>query len=428
MLNTASLKAIKQSRFSQRFVKPCYDSYCFSRLPATITSLLTGTPSTSALPKAAFQGLPARYNQVVFLFIDGFGWHLFNRYAERYSFLKTALAKGVISKLTSQFPSTTAAHVTCIHTGLEVGQSGVYEWYYYEPLVDNIISPLLFSYADDKVLRDSLRRASIPATSFFPRQTFYQSLHKQGVTSHIFQFQAYTPSTYSDIVFQGASVHPYSMLPEALDELANLLVAPQATPAYYFLYFDRIDTVSHNYGPTSPQVEREIDTFMHHIEQFYHRVGTQASDTLLLLSADHGQVQVNPRTTYYLNERLPQLSRHLKTNHQGRLLVPAGSPRDMFLHVKDTRIDEVVDLLRRNLSDKAEIYPVSELLEQGFFGQQPPSQTMLARLGNVVILPHKYETIWWYEQSKFDMHFQGHHGGLTPDEMEIPLLALPLGD
>src|SRR5437879_7619419 len=104
-------------------------------------------------------------------------------------------ATGIISKMTSQFPSTTAAHVTCIHTGLEVGQSGVYEWHYYEPLVDNIISPLLFSYADDKVVRDTLKRASVPATAFFPRQTFYQSLQDEGVNSHIFQYQAYTPST-----------------------------------------------------------------------------------------------------------------------------------------------------------------------------------------------------------------------------------------
>lgn len=426
MLNTASLKAVNQSKFSQRFIKPCYGSYCFSHLPATITSLLTGTSSAS-LPATILQGLPSRYDQVVFLFIDGFGWHLFKRYAERYPFLKTALADGVVSKLTSQFPSTTAAHVTCIHTGLDVGQSGVYEWYYYEPLVDNIISPLLFSYADDKVMRDSLKRASIPATSFFPRQTFYQSLHNLGVTSHIFQFQAYTPSTYSDIVFRGANIHPYATLPEALDQLAAQLLAPQTTPAYYFLYFDRIDTVSHNYGPASPQIEREINTFMHHIEQFYQRVAAHAPRTLLMMSADHGQVAVNPRTTYYLNEQLPQLSRYLKINHQGRLLVPAGSPRDMFLHVREPYIDDAIHLLRKHLADKAEIYPVSELIEQQFFGLQTPSQTLRARLGNVVILPYKYETVWWYEQSKFDMHFQGHHGGLTAEEMEIPLLALPLG-
>ena len=32
----------------------------------------------------------------------------------------------------------------------------------------------------------------------------------------------------------------------------------------------------------------------------------------------------------------------------------------------------------------------------------------------------------WYEPGKFEQKYYGHHGGLTPQEMEIPLLALEL--
>src|SRR6266481_9775709 len=190
MLNSASLHAVNNAKFSQKFVMPLYDSYCFANLPQTIEFLLSGRGQNS-FPPDVFGSLPTSYNKVILFFIDAFGWRFFAKYAEKYEFLKTVLKYGVVSKLTSQFPSTTAAHVTCIHTGLNVGQSGVYEWNYYEPLVDEIISPLLFSYAGDKLARDTIKRSAIAPAQFFPSQTFYQALQVQGVNSHILQYYAY---------------------------------------------------------------------------------------------------------------------------------------------------------------------------------------------------------------------------------------------
>jgi predicted AlkP superfamily pyrophosphatase or phosphodiesterase len=426
MLNTASLRVVNRAKFSQRFVRPCYDSYCFSNLPATIEFLLSGK-GQSALPLDVFGHLPTRYNKVVFLFVDAFGWRFFERYSEKYPFLKTVLTQGVVSKLTAQFPSTTAAHVTCMHTGLNVGQSGVYEWNYYEPLVDEMISPLLFSYASDKVTRDTIKQSAIPASTFFPRQTFYQTLQTHGIPSHILQYDAYAASTYSKIVFRGATVHPYKSLPEAFTQLSTLLTSDHSAPGYYFLYFDRIDTICHNYGPQSKAFEDVVDYYLSNLEQIlYKSINNKADGTLLMMTADHGQVEVDPHTTYYLNKEVPWIARSLKTNKRGSLLVPAGSARDMFLHVKEESLDALVADLRQRLAGKAEVYPTRELLAQHFFGQQAPADVFLQRVGNVVILPYKHETVWWHEEGRFAMHFQGHHGGLTPEEMEIPLLLLAL--
>jgi hypothetical protein len=145
-----------------------------------------------------------------------------------------------------------------------------------------------------------------------------------------------------------------------------------------------------------------------------------------MMTADHGQTEVDPRTTFYLNRQIPGIDLYLQTNARGRPIVPAGSPRDMFLYIKEQHIDEVISLLQRYLAGKAVIYRTRDLLEQQFFGAHAPSSQLLARLGNVVILPYQRETVWWYEEGKFDMHFRGHHGGLLTDEMEIPLLLLPL--
>ncbi len=425
MLNSGSLNAVNGAKFSQRFVKPLYDSYCFAALPQTIEFMLTGE-GDSTLPRDAFGNLPTRYNKVILFFVDAFGWRFFKQYAEKYPFLKTALRHGVVSKMTSQFPSTTAAHVTCMHTGLDVGQSGVYEWNYYEPLVDEVITPLLFAYAGDKE-RDTLKRAGIPTEAFFPRQTFYQKLQTRGIASYVFQSEAYTPSTFSDIVYKGATLIPYKRLPEALANLVELVIDDTAPIAYYLLYYDKIDAICHTYGPNSHQFEETVDIFLRMIEELlYKKLVGRVEQTLLVLTADHGQVEVDPRRTCYLNKQGITIEQYLQTNRRGKPLVPAGSARDMFLHVKDERLGEAVSLLQKHLAGKAEVYATEQMVAQHFFGSSQPSKEFLTRVGNVVILPYQYETVWWYEGGKFEMHFQGHHGGLTPEEMEIPLLLLAL--
>lgn len=426
MFNHTSISAVNNSTFAQGFVKPLYDSYCFANLPATITCLLTGQ-GQPALPRDVFGDLPTRYEQIIFLFADAFGWRFFERCADQFSILKTMAAHGVVSKLTAQFPSTTAAHVTTIHTGLNVGQSGVYEWYYYEPLVDEIISPLRFSYGRDRNTPETLKQAPVSPSALFPQQTLYQALQAQGIAAHVFQSQAFAHSTYTQTVCQGATIHPYTSLQEAFTSLAELVTARDAGPAYYFLYFEKIDGWGHVAGPNSARFDAVVADYLTALDQFlYQPARGKAGKTLLILTADHGQVDVDPQKTFYLNLHMSELTRAFKTNAQGAPLAPAGSARDMFLYIKEELVEACIATLQHRLAGKAEVYPVQALLEQGFFGAQPPAPELLGRLGNVVILPHAGETVWWFEPGAYDMTFFGHHGGLTPHEMEIPLLLLPL--
>ena len=139
---------------------------------------------------------------------------------------------------------------------------------------------------------------------------------------------------------------------------------------------------------------------------------------------------INPATTVYLNQHnlLRGLRPLLSTNLHGEPLVPAGSARDLFLHVKPAALDDAEDLLRRALSSHAMIVRTSELIKDGFFGpaNERISQSFLERVGNLVLLPYKGESVYWHERGRFEQRFFGHHGGLTRDEMEIPLLTATL--
>ncbi len=388
------------------FIKPRYDTGGFASLPKKISEALSAN----------------RYDAVVLFLIDGFGWRFFDKFQET-PFLQQISHMGTVVKLTSQFPSTTAAHLTTIHTGMPVGEHAIFEWYYYEPALDRVIAPLLNSFAGTSQ-RDTLKPAGIKPSSLYPATTFYRLLKHQGVATSIFQHREYTPSAYSNAVFKGAKTNGYRTLPEALVNLADRLSGAKP-PSYYFFYFDRIDAICHEYGPESPQVTAEILVFwmtMEHI--FLKAMEGSRKKILFLLTADHGQVGIDPQTTIYLNREpaFSGLERFLKVNRNGELIVPAGSARDFFLYIKPDMLDEAQAFLASRLAGRAEVRKVSELIQAGYFGPVI-SPLFLARAGDLVILPYRGESVWWFEQDKFEQKFRGHHGGLTKEELEIPLIT-----
>ena len=101
------------------------------------------------------------------------------------------------------------------------------------------------------------------------------------------------------------------------------------------------------------------------------------------------------------------------------------SCRDLFLYVRDEALDEVHDKLTRAVGERGEVWRVDDLLREGFFGPAP-SERLRKRLGNLVVLPYDGESAYWYEEGRFDMHYLGHHGGLTPAEMDTGAYLLPL--
>jgi predicted AlkP superfamily pyrophosphatase or phosphodiesterase len=325
--------------------------------------------------------------------------------------------------LTSQFPSTTPAQITTIHSGLPVGQHGIYEWFHYLPELDSIIAPLLFSFAGKRE-RDTLKSTNIDPKRIYPATTFYQELLKKDIASYTFVSAEYAHSPYSTVLFSGSEIMPYETFSELLATLTEHLFTNNKK-SYYFVYFGNIDRMAHLYGPESAECEAEVDTFLTAMQRlFVDKVQGKLDNTLLLLTADHGQITIYPKQTIYLNKEFPQVEAWIKRNKNGQLLTPAGACRDMFLHIKSEYLDEAYAFLKEHLKGKAEVYFVKDLLKQGFFGKDI-SETFLSHVGDIVILSLNHESVWWYEKDKFEVVYNGYHGGLTKDEIEIPFAVLP---
>ncbi len=417
MINERSIQTCDNSNFGV-FKKPLYDSYCFSRIPQTIRGLLTGNliDQVDGLPNDTIQQADCDF--VLVILIDSFGWQYFEKFSHKYPFLKRFIDEGVVSKITSQFPSTTTNHVTCMHTGLSVAQSGIYDWFYYEPLVDSCICPLHFSYANDKEF-NTLAKDGLTAADLFPFRTIYQDFDELGIRSVAFQNKNTSKSPYSQEMYKGAEIVGYNNLSEGLAKLLHKLNG-QKQKSYYFFYFGDIDSAGHEFGPNSPEVAKQIDKCFSRLEKFWQDLTAKNRNGCFILTADHGMAQINPATTYYINKLLPGFERFIQRNKKGELLIPAGSRRDMFLHIKNEHLQEAFDALTIALKGLGQVHKTSDLIEEGLFG--PISNRFLERVGNLVLLPFGENSIWWHDPNREESLNLGYHGGLTEAEVETIFL------
>jgi hypothetical protein len=381
---------------------------CFDQLPATVQRLLTGAPSERALDEPL---LRQQFQRVALIYLDAFGWTFLER-QHGHSLIERVRSDGHTVQLASQFPSTTTAHTTTIHSGLPVAEHGLYEWHVLEPTLNRLITPLLFSFAgDDK--RETLAGVLDPQ-NVYPHESLYSRLAEHNVRSSVALSAEFAHSSSSGMLLRGAEVLPFREPSEGLAAAARTLAT--SVRAYAHVYLHDVDGLMHEIGPDEAAVDAAFADALTEIERTPFPPGT-----LVLLTADHGMAPVDPARTVYVNEVWPEIAAQLKTGADGKPLAPAGSCRDLFLHVLDGHVHEVCEQLANRLDGIAEVLPTDSLIASGTFAK--PSPRIQMRLGDVVVLPHYGQAVFWHEPGRFVQDLYGQHGGLSPQEMEIPLLV-----
>jgi hypothetical protein len=397
-------------------VAPLYGSYCFSSLTATLEWLATGD-GAPGIPRASLAGLDPPCRPVALVFLDAFGLAFLERHAG-HPFARRLLDDGNVIPLTSQFPSTTAAHVTTLASGLTVGETGIYEWFQYEPALDAVIAPLPFAFAGHPA--GSLFATGLDAGTLFPFPTLHGRLAAAGLRSAMLLDAAITPSPWSRTMLAGAELHPHTSVAAGIADLAHLLRSADP-PALSTLYVDAIDAAGHRSGPDSAEFTATIEDVLTLLEQTL--LPALPDGGVLLVTADHGQVAAEPADAIYVNELWPELEPLMRRNARGAPIAPAGSPRDLFLHVRAGAVDEVVGRLGELLEGRARVARSDVLVAEGLFGPLA-SPRLLERVGEVAVLPVAGEEIWWHEPGRFEQRLRGHHGGLTAAEALTYLAVL----
>ena len=407
-------------------LRPDYGGYCLSNVPATALSLLGLKGETRTLPGDALGGTEtAGVENVVLMLFDGLGYKEWQRQSNG-GFLGALSKKGSVRPITTCFPSTTAAALTAVSTGLTPQEHGLPEWYVYMQEVGEVIVTLPFAKAGESG-RDTLVGKMDPK-ALFDGETIFERLRASGVPSVSFANRVLANSAYSKVSRRGADVFPYMSASDLSVALRRQLEGSRG-PKLYYVYWSYVDTVEHVYGPNTDEASVEASLISHALQEgFLSKLSREAAKrTVVLATADHGQVNVKPEETLYMNS-FRRLVDSLDLAPSGKRIPPWGSARDVFIRVREDRLDKTQSYLSKRLEGIASVLRTEAAIKEGLFGLGRPGRKFLRRSGNIMVLPHGLGTVWFRYRMGVALDLRGHHGGLSRDEMTIPLAAARLSD
>jgi hypothetical protein len=158
---------------------------------------------------------------------------------------------------------------------------------------------------------------------------------------------------------------------------------------------------------------RSISMLMEEI--FLKRLSSADRDgTLLLITADHGQVST-PKSAVAVYEDYPELKRLL-------WLPPMGESRVPFFYVRNGAYDDAMAYLQTTFGDMFAFASREQVLGSGVLGPGPLYGEVPFRLGDIIGFAKGQYAFGWSESDA--ERLAGRHGGMAPEEMLVPLLAL----
>ncbi|MFB9165722.1 alkaline phosphatase family protein [Arthrobacter psychrochitiniphilus] len=344
--------------------------------------------------------------RICVVLVDGLGKSLLKKRASHAPFLRGVMAADSGGEhprtLHAAFPSTTATSLTALGTGAVPGQHGMVGYDVLDPRQDKVVN--LLGNWDGGV--DPLLWQPIP-TVF---QTLPQDVPATTVSLPKFADSAMTRAALRGSNFKGAtSTH-------ARVEAAAAALA--ATPkALVYLYWSELDKAGHAYGADSPQWERQLEELDAGMKRL---AATAPSDTLILLTADHGMIDIpySDRIDYSVFPDLVENVRHT-----------AGEPRMVHLYLEPETTEEGRDRLvaawLEHFRNKAWVLTKEQAITAGYFGKV--SESVSARIGDVLVLAR--ESVAFYDLRRVRvqaMGVVGQHGSITKAEREVPLLRIPV--
>jgi Type I phosphodiesterase / nucleotide pyrophosphatase len=360
-------------------------------LPSALAALgVAGEPNALELAPAEC---------LVVLLVDGLGWELLQENAGHAPFLAGLAAR----PLTAGCPTTTAASIASLGTGLPPGEHGITG---YTTRLAGLAEPINWlTWRGASSGRDLT--GDYPPEQVQPAATAFERAERAGVSASVVGAPALRASGLTRAVLRGAQYVPALT---AADTAVRAGQTARACGGLLYCYSPDLDVIGHVYGCRSAAWRAQLELIDHGARLLADALPPGAR---LLVTSDHGMVDV-PDAAKVDYDGLPAL-------RDGIELV-AGEARMRYLHVAAGQLDAVAARWAEILGEGAVLLTRDEAIGRGWFGPVVSDQAR-ARIGDLIALATASVAVVRRKAESRSAALFGLHGGLSSAELLSPLLS-----
>jgi predicted AlkP superfamily pyrophosphatase or phosphodiesterase len=365
-----------------KFIKPNFSKSNLN-ISATLAEFLGAPNNNSTLPVLK-RVLSKGYKNVVFICLDGFGIIPMKNNLKKDDFLW----KNTRQTLTSTFPATTTnATISLLNNQLPL-EHGWFGWSMYFENVQKNINIFLNT---DSWTGEKVGKFESPLAEF---DYYFDNSNSEYEINTIFPAYVSVKSKERN--------HVYKTLDELFENIKT--ICNKSGKQFIYSYSDEPDHTMHEFGMSSA----EAKDLMCSISSKIQKLSNEVKDTMIIITADHGQVDITKSVEMFKDEHLLNL---LET-------YPYLEQRAMAFRLKKEKDKEFVKHFKKIYGKDFKVFKTKKLIEKNYFGRSGDKANLLgdyiavSRNGTSALLSPKTPNL------------KGNHGGLTTAEMKVPLIII----